>query len=833
MQNSTLLAQASGTSLLWKLVGIAPPDGARLGSWQVEYSWVAIMFWAIMTLLGVIFAIRLYRRETAGVSPGLATFLVVLRGLAIGSLAWLVFTPLSCTVSLEGTRPRPIAVILDGSTSMASADERLRPLEQKRISQMGLGEKPTRREIGRAILEGSGGQLIEKLSQKHPIHWYTAGEKLGIVATTEPGSKSLPSETLARAWTATSTRSELGRAVSDLLLTEDPPAAIILLSDGRQTPLSVPGSGPDLLAACASAATKGVPVHFVGIGASEPPKLEIRDLDCPEILQAGERVLVRMRWRASGLDPTDTTSRIELSLELDGNEVAREEVVASGSVSADNQRSVLAFRVPPLASPKPSSTLKARARFVRSAFPSAPSVLERQVRLTNRPVRILLVDSVPRWDYRFLMMQLAREGPQEANVPQGNVAAVPTSQGVSVAPSFLILGADGDLASREPFISSFPVREQLFRYDAVLLGDVDPSKLGPDAAETLRRFVEEGGGLVIQSGRAANPLSWVNTPLADLLPIEPDRNPAPTNTLKDPFLPTPTPEGLATDAFRLADTPDETALVFAKLPGMIWNTPVSRLKPGARALLSHPSQRCSTGPVPLMATHSYGRGRVAWLGIDETWRWRYNAAEVHFARFWTQWLLWAAASRSESPRRVRLSMDRRDPPSGTIGEIRARLLDSSFAPDARSTLPARIQRIDASSGLQPDLATAPDKEVVLKAVPGQPGEFSLGVVHDKPGRFRIRIPGDDGPGLEWTVFAPLDPELSGGLAEGYLREASVVSGGSYFAENEAGELPGKIEPKTRPWSVVAGVPRLHPLFFVVFVMALGVEWTLRRRNQLS
>jgi hypothetical protein len=123
--------------------------------------------------------------------------------------------------------------------------------------------------------------------------------------------------------------------------------------------------------------------------------------------------------------------------------------------------------------------------------------------------------------------------------------------------------------------------------------------------------------------------------------------------------------------------------------------------------------------------------------------------------------------------------------------------------------------------------------VILKAVPGQPGEFSLGVVHDKPGRFRIRIPGDDGPGLEWTVFAPLDPELSGGLAEGYLREASVVAGGSYFAEDEASGLPGKIEPKTRPWSVVAGVPRLHPMFFVVLVMALGVEWTLRRRNQLS
>lgn len=104
-------------------------------------------------------------------------------------------------------------------------------------------------------------------------------------------------------------------------------------------------------------------------------------------------------------------------------------------------------------------------------------------------------------------------------------------------PSFLILGADGDLASREPFVSVFPTREELFRYDAVLLGDVDPAKLGPDAAETIRRFVEEGGGLMIQSGRTANPMSWINTPLADLLPVEPDRNPPKADLLKDPFCP--------------------------------------------------------------------------------------------------------------------------------------------------------------------------------------------------------------------------------------------------------------------------------------------------------
>ena len=816
--------QTTGDTL-WKLLGITPPDGASLGAWQWELSWVSFVVWFLITSAGVAFAIRLYRRESAGVTPKLGTFLVTLRAFSMAALAWLVCVPLSCSVGLVGTRPRPVAVILDSSKSMATADERLKSEEQIRIRELGVGQKPQRRDVGVALLESATGDLAKKLAEKHPVHWYLAGDKLSILGATEANAAAKPWT----AWQTTSSRSELGRAITDLLATDDPPSAIVMLTDGRQTPLSLPGSGPDLIAACTLAASKGVPVHLLGVGATEPPKLEIRDLDCPEILQSGERVLVRMRWRVSGLDPADASTRIEISLELDGTEVAREEVSPS-SGSTDNQRSVLAFRVPPLATPKPFSALKAKARFVRSAFPSAASSLERQVRLTNRPVRILLVDSVPRWDYRFLMMQLAREGPQETASPQGSPPPLATSQGVSVAPSFLILGADGDLASREPFVSVFPTREELFRYDAVLLGDVDPAKLGPDAAETIRRFVEEGGGLMIQSGRTANPMSWINTPLADLLPVEPDRNPPKADLLKDPFLPTPTPEGLATDAFRLADTPEETAAVYAKLVGMIWHTPVSKLKPGARALLAHPTLRCATGPVPLMATQSYGRGRVAWLGVDETWRWRYNAAEVHFARFWMQWLLWSAASRSEAPRRIRLAIDRRDPPSGTTGEIRARLLDSSFAPDTRTSLPARIEKVLAGPGLP---GAEGDKEVVLKAVQGQPGEFSLGMVHDKPGRYRIRIPGDDGPGLEWTVFSPLDPELSGGLAEEFLREAAVASGGSYFSEGDAQKLPETIPPKTRPWSVVTGIPRLHPIFFIVLVLALGTEWTLRRRNQLS
>ena len=40
--------------------------------------------------------------------------------------------------------------------------------------------------------------------------------------------------------------------------------------------------------------------------------------------------------------------------------------------------------------------------------------------------------------------------------------------------------------------------------------------------------------------------------------------------------------------------------------------------------------------MPLLATHYYGKGQVLFVGFEESWRWRYNAADKYFARFWGQ-----------------------------------------------------------------------------------------------------------------------------------------------------------------------------------------------------
>src|SRR5207247_2247757 len=47
----------------------------------------------------------------------------------------------------------------------------------------------------------------------------------------------------------------------------------------------------------------------------------------------------------------------------------------------------------------------------------------------------------------------------------------------------------------------------------------------------------------------------------------------------------------------------------------------------------------------LLVQQNYGFGKVVFVGLDSTWRWRYRAGDVYHHRFWGQLVRWAAAER--------------------------------------------------------------------------------------------------------------------------------------------------------------------------------------------
>ena len=121
---------------------------------------------------------------------------------------------------------------------------------------------------------------------------------------------------------------------------------------------------------------------------------------------------------------------------------------------------------------------------------------------------MLLIDSAPRWEFRELKTLLEREKTVELH---------------TVLQEADLEFADQD-ATAQQLRGRFPVnRDQLFAYDVVIFGDVNPEYLSPAILDNLSAFVSEaGGGLIMVAGTRFNPVEYAGTPLQTLLPVELD-----------------------------------------------------------------------------------------------------------------------------------------------------------------------------------------------------------------------------------------------------------------------------------------------------------------------
>jgi len=272
-----------------------------------------------------------------------------------------------------------------------------------------------------------------------------------------------------------------------------------------------------------------------------------------------------------------------------------------------------------------------------SSGPPAPAATQPA---DAKVVKVLYVEGLPRWEYRYIKLALLHH-------PAVRISCLLTS----ADPAFEQEASDPDpkigFAGR---VKAFPeTAEALAAYDVILFGDVDKRLFSDQQLDLIGDFVRKhGGGFGMIAGPHYSPVSYRNTPIADLLPVNIDRvSPdGKDEQFSGEFRPVLTQAGRASLIFRSMEEPGGPSDVRPGLRGdadpLYWycrgvSVRVASDREPPQILAIHPSAKAPNGSdAPLLVLGRCGKGTVLFSAIDDSWRWRPAVGQTAFADYWVE-----------------------------------------------------------------------------------------------------------------------------------------------------------------------------------------------------
>ena len=437
--------------------------------------------------------------------------------------------------------------------------------------------------------------------------------------------------------------------------------------------------------------------------------------------------------------------------------------------------------------------------------------MTRLVEVEKRVPRILYVEGEPRWEFKFIRRAL--DDCKEIEL----VSMLRTTQ------NKIYRQGTPDPPETHELEDGFPSKaEELFRYQAIIVGSVEAGYFTPTQQQLIHDFVDRrGGGILFSGGRATlSDGGYPSSPLADLLPTL--LPPARGTFYRDFTSVELTPEGADSVICRLDDDPARNRERWARMPQLADYQEVGERKPGALVLLeAAPKGKPKS---PLLVTQNYGRGRTMLFSTGGSWRWK----------------MWTAARRQDAPRFLaadfplpgdrcaRSGFGQHAPAGAQRHRARApprRSPRPEFKPVANARVQARFSGPDGS-GATLELAPKPLEEGVYEGewTAENPGTYVAEIVAGREqrelGRDLLSFRREDG--VAESFHTSQNREL--------LSKLSDETGGRYYTPGEASKLSGEISYSeagitTRETRDLWDMP-------AVFLLALGIracEWLLRRK----
>ncbi len=543
---------------------------------------------------------------------------------------------------------------------------------------------------------------------------------------------------------------------------------------------------------------KGVPVLAVPVGSrSRLPDVELLSLDLPTFGIAGKAVRVPFTLESSL--PRDHVATVTMKTS-DGDLVSKEVRIAAMGRTTDWL----------LWKPKAIGDLT-----VSLTVPRLPDEISTENNAMTAPIaireerlRVLLVESYPRWEYRYLRNALSRD------------------PGVELSCLLFHPGLSKPGGGNKDYIKQFPAGlDELSKFDVVFLGDVgvEDGQLTSEQCRLVKGIVEhQASGLVFMPGIQGREFSLMETELGELCPVQMDPAQPGGWGSRTPNHFELTEAGRRSLLTKLADTEDENGEVWEGLPGFQWYSPVIRAKAGSEILAVHKDQANDYGRIPLLVTRTFGAGKVLFMGTDGAWRWRKGVEDKYHYRFWGQVVRWMAYQRNMAKgETMRLYYVPDQPRINQTLALHANVMDRSGEPLHGGEVTARIT---APSGTS---------ELVRFTTSGDEwGEFTSRYNAKEPGSHKaVLFCKQTGATLETSFFVqgaaaerpgkPARPEV--------LEELARVTDGKVIAPDRLDDIVRSLAALPDPAPSVRRIPLwAHPVVGAAIIGLLGVFWVGRK-----
>lgn len=749
-----------------------------------------------LALGGIVIVAICYLREMPGVSWTRRALYTLLRSAAILLLMWMM---LGWTWIPYAEEPADLVFLIDASRSMQTEDV----IQSKPGAPRNGEKKPISRAAAAKslLLSSQKPGLLERVSEEYrPRVGYFGGETGWLASDPVKQRQEI------QALTSDAPATRLGDAILDALRYQRGrgAAAIVIVSDGVQT------DGAAQSSAAAAAKSMGSPLFVIGLGEDRPPRdVRITQVVYSRSVFLGDVVYIEVNLEAEGF--SEISPLVTLKDAKSGEPLASESVVMRGNASSR-------VRLP--VRPTELGEWKFAIEVEKPPSDANPenNLASGTIRVQEDTVRVLVVDRRPRYDIRYLTDVLSRARKRHEKTEPAFALKTYLQEG------------DAGLSRQDPAaLDAFPPREELAKYDVIILGDIDPRLLGVAAQRDLLEVTTRGGvGLALLPSAQQGVVRWIDQPLELLLPARP--NEMATQAELDAAHPvTLAALGRQTPFCMLGEKPSQMDRAWRTLPPLFGLLAAARLPKEVRVIVESSDLKSHDGrPAPIVTTHFVGASQVLCHWTDEWWRWAGPSSRTHYEQYWMQ--------------AVR-SLCSQKPTSGDeLFDLRSDATRYTEGQAVRLTLHFRDERLASGDELGPVVSLRSEdvaRDLVLSRdeyrrdlFHGSAGNLPAGayvatvvrppVLNTQKTECRFEIE------AQANEAARLRPDFSS------LRLLAEQSGGKFYTAETAAQLPRDL-PSGEVMRTSPLAPRAAwnlPVFAACLIGLLGFEWFLRRTGGL-